>query len=137
MGVGWMYPCAYIACVKRVSNWAVCDEPSAALEKSVDGSVPAAPVPPTFDNTFVISVYDEVVSLFTVLDEAPNEAFKCDASAHRLSRWPSKGLPTGTRRHASIGCGCDEQSKFRAASDSHESYYGEEGEGLPWRHGIV
>ena len=49
------------------------------LENSIDSLVVAAPIPLTFDDTFVISVYDEVVSLFTILDEASNEAFKCDS----------------------------------------------------------
>jgi hypothetical protein len=79
--------------VKRVSNWAVCDDRVQPLENSVDGSVPAAPVPPTFDDTFVISVYDEVVSLFTVLDEAPNEAFKCDSFSPSDILLAIKGLP--------------------------------------------
>jgi len=59
MGVGWIILAAYVACVKRVLNWAVCNDCVQPLENSIDCSVPAAPVPPTFDDTFVISVCDE------------------------------------------------------------------------------
>jgi hypothetical protein len=92
-GVGWIILAAYVACVKRVLNWAVCNDCVQPLENSVDGSVPAAPVPPTFDDTFVISVCDEIVSFFTIFDEASNEAFKCDRFSPSDISLAVKGLP--------------------------------------------
>jgi hypothetical protein len=65
------------------------------LENSVDSSVPAAPVPPTFDDTFVISICDEIAGFLTVLDEASNEAFKCDSFSPSDISLAIEGLPAG------------------------------------------
>jgi len=63
------------------------------LENSVDCSVPAVPLPPTFDDTFVISVCDEIASFFTISDEASNEAFKCDRFSPSDISLAVEGLP--------------------------------------------
>jgi hypothetical protein len=63
------------------------------LENSVDSLVLAAPISPTFDDTFVISVCDEIVSFFTIFDEASNEAFKCDGFSPSDILLAIKGLP--------------------------------------------
>ena len=79
--------------MKRVSNWAVCNDCVQPLENSIDGSVPAAPIPPTFNDAFVISVCDEIASFFTISDEASNEAFKCDRFSPSDISLAIEGLP--------------------------------------------
>jgi hypothetical protein len=92
--IGWIILAAYIACVKGMSDWVVHDDGVQSLEDSVNRSVPAASVPPTFDDTLVISVYDEVASFLTVLDETPNEAFKPDSFSPSDIPLAVEGLPT-------------------------------------------
>jgi hypothetical protein len=93
--VGWIILAAYVACVKGMSDWVVRNDGVQSLEDSVNRSVTAASVPPTFDNALVISVYDEILSFLTVLDETPNEAFKPDSFSPSDIPLAVEGLPAG------------------------------------------
>ena len=47
-----------------------------SLEDLIDCSVVAPPIPPTFDNSPVIPIYNEVLLLIFVIGEVSDQAFK-------------------------------------------------------------
>ena len=78
-GICWVVFAADISCVNGMSNCTACDEGMHSFEYSVDCFITTASVLPTFDNSLVIPICDEISTFFSIVQEAPNEAFKSDS----------------------------------------------------------
>lgn len=80
--------------MKGMPNCTIRDKGMHASEDSIDSSVAASSVPPTFNDFFVISVCDKAPLSSAIVHEASNKK-ECNSLCPSDVPLPVEGLPSG------------------------------------------
>ena len=85
------------------------------FEDIVDGPTATSPIPPTFNDSFVVAVYCVILSACLIVQEVSNEAFECNGLRPADVSLPIECPPAWYKAPGSppVADG-DGNSKFRA-----------------------